>query len=269
MKTGFAIALLAAAMLCACVGGQEETAEAWFKKGADLFRNQSYEEAIDAMDKVIEADPQNETAWDVKGSSLVLLASNKYDEALRCFDKALEIYPQDIWAWNGKGDVFNHMQRYEDAIKAYDRALEIDPQAFGPVNGKAHALWMLGRRNESLKVYDSAVELASLASEKALFWFEKAHLLAENGDYNETVKALEEVSRLAPQDKDLWINGGVLLSAHLGRYEEALEYYERALQIDPADGYAWYAKGEAQKALGRQAEADEAYAKAKEMGYQE
>ena len=246
----------------------ETVGEDWFKKGSDLFRNQSYEEAIAAMDKVLETNPKNETAWDIKGSSLVLLASNMYDEALTCFDKAIEIYPQDIWAWNGKGDAFNHMRRYEDAIKAYDKALEIDAQAFGPVSGKASALWKLGSYNESLKVYDDAIELTSQDSEKALFWFEKAHLLAENGNYSETVKALGEVSRLAPQDKDLWINGGVLLSAHLGRYDEALKYYERALQIDPADGYAWYAKGEALKALDRQAEADEAYAKAKKLGYQ-
>jgi tetratricopeptide (TPR) repeat protein len=82
------------------------------------------------------------------------------------------------------------------------------------------------------------------------------------------VKALEEASRLAPLDKDLWINGGVLLSAHLGKYEKALEYYERALEIDPADGYAWHARGEALKALGRTSEADAAFEKAKELGYQ-
>ena len=238
-----------------------------FKKGANLFKNQSYEEAIEAMDKVLEVDPKNETAWDIKGSSFILLASNMYNEALTCFDKAIEIYPQDIWAWNGKGDAFNHMRRYEDAIKAYDKALEIDAQSFGPVSGKAWALWKLGRHNESLKAYDDAILSTSQDSNKALFLFEKAHLLAENGDYNETVKALEEASRLAPQDKDLWINGGVLLSAHLGKYEKALGYYDRALEIDPADGYAWYAKGEAQKALGRTSEADVAFAKAEDLGY--
>jgi tetratricopeptide (TPR) repeat protein len=89
MKAGFVITSLAIAALCICTSAQENTAEGWFKKGADLFKNQSYEEAIMAMDKVIESNPKNETAWNVKGSSLVLLASNMYDEALRCFDKAL------------------------------------------------------------------------------------------------------------------------------------------------------------------------------------
>jgi tetratricopeptide (TPR) repeat protein len=126
---------------------------------------------------------------------------------------------------------------------------------------------MLGRNNESLKVYDNATSLASQDSNRALFLFEKAHLLAENGDYNQTVKVLEEASKLTPQDKDLWINGGILLSAHLGRYYDALKYYERALQIDPSDGYAWYAKGEALRSLGRTSEADAAFAKAKELGY--
>ena len=46
MKTRFAIALLALAMLCASSLAQENTAEDWYKKGRDLAKNGSYEEAV-------------------------------------------------------------------------------------------------------------------------------------------------------------------------------------------------------------------------------
>jgi tetratricopeptide (TPR) repeat protein len=92
----------------------------------------------------------------------------------------------------------------------------------------------LGRyNNESLKILDEAIEATSQNSEKAQIWFEKAHLFAEQGNDNETTEALEKVFELAPQDIDLLVNGGILLSAVLGRYDDSLKYYERAIQIDP------------------------------------
>lgn len=223
------------------VPAHENTAEDWFNKGQELFRNGSKEEAVGAYDKAIELDPENTEAWLGKGTVLGLWAGSINDKSL-----------------------------YEDAIKAFDKAIELDPQQTRGRLVKASALLNLGRYNESLKTLDEAIEAASQDTEKAQIWFEKAHLFAEQGNYNETAKALEKASLLDPKDKDLWINGGVLLSAHLGRYDEALKYYERGLQIDPpTDGYAWYAKGEALKSLGRNSEADAAFVKAKELGYQE
>jgi len=39
--------------------------------------------------------------------------------------------------------------------------------------------------------------------------------------------------------------------------------------VDPAFPRAWYKKGRALKALGRESEAEDAFAKAREMGYED
>ncbi|MCK9566752.1 MAG: tetratricopeptide repeat protein [Methanothrix sp.] len=239
-RSKFILILIALATLWPSALAQEETADSWFKKGQELGRNGSYEEAVKAYDNALELEPKNAEAWLGKGTVLSLWAGSINDKSL-----------------------------YEDAIKAFDKAIELDPQQTRGRLVKASALLNLGRYNESLKTLDEAIEAASQDTEKAQIWFEKAHLFAEQGNYNETAKALEKASLLDPKDKDLWINGGVLLSAVLGKYDDALKYYERALQIDPTDGYAWYAKGEALKSLGRNSEADAAFVKAKELGYQE
>ena len=192
MKTRFAVALLAVAMLCASAMAQDNTAESWFKKGQELGRNGSYEEAVKAYDNVLELEPKNAEAWLGKGIVLSLWAGSTHDEGL-----------------------------YEDAIKAFDKAIELDPQQMSGRLVKASALLNLGRYNESLEIFDEAIEATSQNSEKAQIWFEKAHLFAEQGNYNETTEALEKVIELAPHDIDLSINGGILLSAVLGRYDDA------------------------------------------------
>ncbi len=233
MKARFVVALLAIAMLCACALAQEETADSWFKKGQEQGRNGSYEEAVKAYDNALEREPTNAEAWLGKGTVLSLWAGSINDESL-----------------------------YEDAIKSFDKAIELDPQQNRGRLVKANALLNLGRYNESLKIFDEAIEAASQNFEKAQIWFEKAHLFAEQGNYNETTEALEKVFELAPQDIDLWINGGILLSAVLGRNDDALKYYESAIQIDPENKLAWINKASALTRLNRTGEATRAYQEA-------
>ncbi|GAB6266384.1 MAG: hypothetical protein STSR0001_18310 [Methanothrix sp.] len=267
--------------------------DAWISKGIALSNlaimeyslkdpgnfTRTLEDSLFAFDRAIDIDPGNSVAWLEKGFALGFMEPLRYNESISAYDRAIELMPANdtvmlAFAWMERGAVLsrradstNDMSLYEEAIKAFDTAIELNPQQAGTLAVKANALMNLGRYNESLKILDEAIEIASRDSEKAQIWFEKAHLFAEQGNYNETAKALEKATELNPEDKNLWLNGGVLLSAVLNRNDEALGYYDRALQIDPADGYAWHAKGEALKALGRTSEADAAFEKAKELGY--
>jgi Flp pilus assembly protein TadD len=65
-----------------------------------------------------------------------------------------------------------------------------------------------------------------------------------------------------------WKIKGVLLSRELKKYNDAIEAFDRALQINPKDSLTWQNKGHNLKALGRNTDADAAFAKAKELGYQ-
>jgi tetratricopeptide (TPR) repeat protein len=60
--------------------------------------------------------------------------------------------------------------------------------------------------------------------------------------------------------------GQVLQSQKM--YIEAIQAYDEAIKIDPQYAKAWYNKGITLKSLGRTTEADAAFAKAKELGYE-
>jgi len=59
---------------------------------------------------------------------------------------------------------------------------------------------------------------------------------------------------------------GQMLS-HQGKYDEAVNAFDRAIELFPRFVIAWYGKGDALRALGRNAEAMTAFAKPKELGY--
>ena len=52
-----------------------------------------------------------------------------------------------------------------------------------------------------------------------------------------------------------------------GNYEEALQAFNKTIELDPKLAMAWSNKGKALKLLGRTTEADAAFAKANELGY--
>ena len=51
------------------------------------------------------------------------------------------------------------------------------------------------------------------------------------------------------------------------RYDESIDAYNEAIKIDPKNAGAWNKKGKSLQALNRTTDANEAFAKAKELGY--
>jgi|TARA_B110000014_G_scaffold224116_1_gene182154 Flp pilus assembly protein TadD len=60
----------------------------------------------------------------------------------------------------------------------------------------------------------------------------KIHLDEEN--YNDALSFFEQALSLEPENPDLWNLKGMVLRS-LGRYDEALDCYNKSLDIDPRD----------------------------------
>ena len=88
--------------------------------------------------------------------------------------------------------------------------------------------------------------------------------LANLGRHEEALTCYERALEINPRDGIAWSNKGVAL-ADLGRYAEALTCFERALEINPRKSLAWSNKGLALKKLGRPAEALTCYERALEI----
>jgi len=74
------------------------------------------------------------------------------------------------------------------------------------------------------------------------------------GKDREAIQHFDKVLEIDPRDVSAWIRKGAAL-AGLGRPEEALKHVERAIQLDPRNAYAWGLKGDFLGRLGRYEEA--------------
>jgi tetratricopeptide (TPR) repeat protein len=87
---------------------------------------------------------------------------------------------------------------------------------------------------------------------------EKIH--AGQGDYDRLVLA-------DPDNATAWLIRGMYYNDAFGQYGEALRCYNRSLELDPASGPAWYAKGVALRNMQRFNESGTCFEQAGKYGF--
>lgn len=124
--------------------------------------------------------------------------------------------------------------------------------------------------DNNLGTYDGVFQISSSPISYALLNIDvHGQSAAQTNIVNTATSVSSSIPRTesgAVKSAEDWWNKGVALY-YQGKYDEALKAYEEAIRLDPYYAKAWYYKALVLKALGRTADADAAYAKAKELDY--
>ncbi len=94
----------------------------------------------------------------------------------------------------------------------------------------------------------------------AFIWISKGNTHVENGMYSEAIQCYDKALEINPVMADVWNNKGLAL-ARIAKYEEAVTCYDKAIDLRPDDEEVIYNKGIALAHLGRTKEAIECYDK--------
>jgi len=214
----FTVALLAIAVLCLCAAAQEMTADDWYKNGQELYKNESYQEALNAFDQVLKVDPENASAWHYKGMSLAgmglgLEANQSIQKSMELIDQRLLEDPEDQEALWLRAEELDLLGRSEVALEAYGRVAELNSShALGALIRESDVLAALGRYNQSVESFGRAMALVPAnKSESQLgfqrrsestFIFTKAWLIngqihrVSIGLYNISSKSFDEIQQI-------------------------------------------------------------------------
>ncbi|MFZ3148062.1 MAG: tetratricopeptide repeat protein [Methanothrix sp.] len=236
--TGLILVLATLFVLCLTTAAQEKTASYWANQGDELLGKGSVNEALEAYEKSLQMDPENESILLGLATMHHIRQVQSATKALGIIEKRLEKNPQDMNAWSNRGVALTNLGRDDDASKSREKVLEL--------------------LNLSLEK----------DSTNSTSWMAKAEILAGMDRLEEAVQACDKVIEInsslvgyAAETKGYLLEG-------LGRNEDALQAYDMAIELNPEKGGLWYSKGGVLKTLGRDSEADAAFAKAKDLGYQ-
>ncbi|NYT01153.1 MAG: tetratricopeptide repeat protein [Methanosarcinales archaeon] len=233
-------ALTVAAVLCIPAAsqddaGQENTAAYWSQMGDRYVMNNSLLEAVQAYDRALEIEPENESLWISKSLSYQMLSQQASRAALNIIDRKLEKNPQDALAWQARGVALAGLEMIEDSALSFEKAVEIYDQELQSHPDNATAWWFkaenlanLGRSDQALPAYEKVIDLGGPRTADA--WFARGSILMRQGDYNQSLASYDKVIELRPDDYLGWLGKAYVLTS-MGNSTGAEEAYATARSL--------------------------------------
>lgn len=246
----------------------KSTLKTWQEKQNAILEK---EQALNAL---LEAEPNNRENWDLKAS--FLLEHKRYEEALSVLNKVLELTPEIINSlplgrrmssfseiYNTNPDHVNvlykkslalhKLKRHKEALELANRTLELDPEHIDSLILKVSSLQRLNRVQEANELIDLNLEKAP-ESWELLFLKGKALLISH--EYEEGLKYLEKALKKSPEHPEILLIYGYALSK-INKFDAAIKAYDKLVNLHPENskalsnkGFILIMTGEYEKALG-------------------
>jgi len=171
---------------------------------------------------------------------MISRASTSLEQSSGYFQRAIEIDPDFALAYVGLAETYMLLGDYaglsldemlSNAEPAISKALELDGELVQAYVAKGAVRSKAGDISAAVDAFQRAVELDPNYS-KAYHWYGDV-LLNRLQQPDAALPLLENAYALDPVSPALIVTVGQALSG-LGRFEEAMEFYEKALEVEPA-----------------------------------
>lgn len=251
------------------------TALQYTEQGEAYYAKRNYSKAVETLNKAIEINPDYPNAWAWLGA--VYNDFGNTDKAIECNDKAIALDPKNAPAWNNLGVSYNHLGDMNRSIECYQKAIDFDSTFVYPWSNLGRSYAESGNFNKAIEYCNKGVELnpkiaypwiclgmawqSGGNNAKALEYCQKAvevdpkfqlawsflgdaYLAAGNkikADecFNTSNNLIREQMKTYPEDAMAWANlAGNYIK--LGRYADAVNCCQKAIEMNPHFTSAWF-----------------------------
>jgi tetratricopeptide (TPR) repeat protein len=281
------------------------TATGPYDRGLYLLRTygQSFEEAISQFEQAARLDPRSSLplAGLVEAEIMkfnVTKDRSSIEEAQRFLSAAESLNPDSVRVHLAAGLLKETTSQYEKALEDYRRVQDLEP-------GNIDALLRIARIYDKLDMPDKAIEAYRKASDMDPAYYRPFENLGEfyyyRGRYQEAAEQFQETIKRAPGMFDAYTNLAAALDnlgrdaeaeqallaslklretaralnsmgairAFQKRDEDAVQYYKRAVELDPQTYVYFLNLGDSNRRLGRLRNAEAAFRKAMDLALNE
>ena len=221
--TAAALAVVSAFMACQNISYSKLSANYHFGRANSFFRESQYRKAIAEYEATLQFNPKMTQAFRFLGESYKQLYKPGVDsqinkeletKAIASLTKALENEPNNKDTIYSLGDMYDKLKDFDSAEKLYLRILDLEPGNMGNYYVVA----------EFYKRY--AAEKAELRAKAESMYLRRI-----------------ELDPLNPQGYAYLANYFENLAPAPEVYDQAAEYWDMRIALDPSNAEAWLAKG--------------------------
>jgi tetratricopeptide (TPR) repeat protein len=219
------------------------------------FRQGQFEDAVGALERAVDLEPQKEGHYLDLGTILAD-RRRKLTAALQVAKVAVQRFPDSSQAYQLKGLVETRLEYYRDAVQSYQRARELNSTAEANV-GLAVAQWGAGLTEEAVATFEHGLQQFPKDPDHLREYARVLLKMAELGDRAAEGRAISLLKKAISVDDSQPEPFYQLASLALakGNVQEAVELLKRAADLDPKSGKVHFALSRAFRRLGRQEDA--------------
>ncbi len=212
-----------------------EDVEGIFQKSYAGHRAGRFAEAEKGYRQILEITPEWGQAMSALG--MLYLDQNRPDKAIPLFEKAAGLNPPDLSACYQLGRLKQMENDHQGAIPIYRQMLAQQPEAGLVWNNLGVAYRETGQTEEAMKSFRAAVRFASGMAEA---WNNLGVALDEQGgQVEQALEAYQKAIDIQPDYVSPHLNTGILLQK-LKRFNNAEAHYRKVLEIQPKNEIAQF-----------------------------
>jgi tetratricopeptide (TPR) repeat protein/serine/threonine protein kinase len=222
----------------------------------------NYAEALKCLDQALEKTPDFIDAYLVSAECQRYLGN--YDRAIKLYKQAISIADNNPMAYFQLGQTFIAIENWEQAKDEFKKAIELDPN-FGLAHaGLATCYLNLGINHDAISEYRRAIALGPNIAEKEQILFIIGNLLTSMKIYEEAIQEYQKLLDINPMYADAYIGIGhcyMMISDH----SKAENSFKKAVDVDPKSYSAYATLAQFYVDSGRTIDAISAYSSAADI----
>lgn len=150
-----------------------------------------------------------------------------FPKAIEAYAEVLKIDPNYAEAYNNLGIIYNQMGNFEKAVFHLQKAIAANPNYFKSYNNLGVILYENGHFEEAANQFWKAIEIHAKNMES---YVNLALVSRKQKNLELAQKILQQAFSIDPKSPEVSYHLG-LVAEEKGDYQEAIEYYQRFLQL--------------------------------------
>ena len=196
------------------------------------------------------------------------LAQSNYIDALTCIHQGLTVEPRNAEAWLQCGTILQKLGFYGEAITANHNAQRLYGSADADLKSIPFEVLLAQAQGQTettagslSSINKSHTARSSAVSVDFDFWWKRAQVSLQAGDYSAALSAYDQALEFRPHEAQAWYRRGLALY-HLQQYEAAIASFDQAIDRQPDCYQAWNNRASILVQFGKLEEAIHSYDKA-------
>jgi len=213
---------------------------------------------VEAQAALREAEGLNPDSARVRfAGGLLNQTSGQYEKALEDYNRVEELEPRNVDVLLKKASLYFRADMPDKAIETYQRAITLDPAYYKPYEQLGSFYYYRGSYPQAAEEFQQAIDRAP---GRFVAYSNLGAALMDMGQFDDAEQALTTSLKLRETAPAL--NNMGAIRAQQRRDSEAVEYYHRAVVLDPNDYVQFTNLGDCHRRLGHLRLAKVAYSKA-------